>query len=112
MPKTRFIGRVFPQIAKISLPPRTLSWHDDETYTDIVVELRISDSIINVECCSEIYSSEYNMDLLLIRAVDIARITINTIGFARAMGFTVVFETVVGDDEIARPLMLGDHRFS
>jgi hypothetical protein len=103
MAKIQFLGRVLPEFARVSMPPRSVEWTEDDTKAKSRMRLRIHESIINVECESDIYSRD-NLHPLYIRAIDLARASINVVAFARGEGLSLILDLVIYDDGVPLPM--------
>lgn len=103
MAKIQFLGRVFPEIMKVTLPPRDALWQDPTVQGITTIRLRIVQAIINVECESNIYSMD-NIHQLYMRVFDLVRASVNVVAFASGEGLSVILDIVIGEDGIPMPV--------
>jgi hypothetical protein len=102
MAKLQFLGRVLPDI-KVTVPPQDVTWQEPEFGIDVVFKIRINQAFINIECDVENQSPD-NVGLLYIRALDLARASVNMIAFAIGAGINVVLDICIKDDGVPFPV--------
>jgi hypothetical protein len=108
MAKIQFLGRVLPEFIKVNMPPRDVLWQEADTQAETTMHLRIFQSIINIECESNIYSKD-NLAPLYMRAFDLARASVNLVAFASGEGLSLILDTMICDDGIPLPMSPRDH---
>jgi hypothetical protein len=82
MPKFQILGRVLPDPLKVTIPSRDIHWIDGNG-VEANFKIRIAGSLINIEC-EPLNAISDNIALLIIRAFDLARASVNLVAFATA----------------------------
>lgn len=97
MEKIQFIGRVLPGAIKVSVQAPEIKWKWEETGLELTFRLKIGNSFVNAECELEKYQPQYISELYR-RAFDLARASVNLIGFAQGFGLSVILEMLIMPD--------------
>jgi hypothetical protein len=105
MPKIRFDGHVFPRVIQVSVKDNpTINWFDDERKQNISLKIVIQNSSVSVECEVEKYEEAVDVARLYLRALDLARATVDLFAFSSGRGLTVLFETITQPSGVTIPL--------
>jgi uncharacterized protein YoaH (UPF0181 family) len=94
MATVRFLGKVNPDVIKVSVPDFSANWHIDEIGQDAILNVNISNSEVCVECKLDSYE-EIHLVQLYRRAIDLARGSVHLVGFAMGCGLTVTLDTFI-----------------
>jgi hypothetical protein len=94
----QFLGKVNPDIVKVSAPSSLATWHIDEIGQDATFRAHINNSEVQVECELDSYEQS-SLVYLYRRAIDLARGPVNLVGFATGYGLTVTLETFVDPNQ-------------
>jgi hypothetical protein len=96
MPKTQFLGRVFPTAPDVwHRSGSKIRWQVSDTGITADFEVKIEHSIVTVECeCQNDLTTELT-EALFIRAFDLARATVDMISFSTGRGLIVMLEKIV-----------------
>jgi hypothetical protein len=94
MQTVRFIGRVLPPVAGVTVELPDLKWKWEEHNLEPAFRVKIGASVINIECDLDRYEATY-FDELYRRATDLSRVAVNVVAFASGHGLTVVLETFI-----------------
>lgn len=97
MLKVHFIGRVLPTAIKISIQAPEVKWKWEERGLELTFRVKAGNSFVNVECDLEKYQPEYLSELYR-RALDLARASVNLVGFAQGFGLSVILEMFIAPD--------------
>lgn len=116
MAKVQFLGRVLPEILRITVPPVDIGWNeraDSERgiIIDTTFKIRINLSIINIECEAKSNHPD-EVNILAIRAQDLARAAVNILAFKRAAGLSVIFDFCIQENGIPAPIVPQDPMLS
>lgn len=105
MPKVQFIGRVLPEMVRISIPPQQdIEFKEPDLGIDVTFRLRINLSLVNIECQSADCLAGDTIPLLYIRAFDLARASINMIAFSTGTGLSLILDLCIKEDGIPSPV--------
>jgi hypothetical protein len=111
MPTIKFFGRVLPprmRLTQKNLP--TIHWEEKQTGLVIDATVTINDSAVEVTCDSNRYKSEEEIGMVYMRALDMARTTVDCFSFANGYGVTVMLESLIGPDGIQRDILVHEPR--
>jgi hypothetical protein len=97
MQKVHFIGRVLPTAIKVSIEAPEAKWKWEESGLELTFRVKVGNSFVNVECELEKYQPEYIGELYR-RAFDLARASVNLVGFAHGFGLSVILEMFIAPD--------------
>jgi hypothetical protein len=108
MPTVHFLGRVLPQIIRISIGHNpTIRWESPDI--DLAMEFicHISDSSIDVECKLSRWEANLFTEVYK-RAFDLSRASIDLVGFTMGYGLSVHLDAFVGHDGNHSDLLFKD----
>jgi hypothetical protein len=111
MQRVQFIGRVFPSAIKVTVSLPELKWKWVEQSLELTFRVKIGNSFVNVECDIDSYKQEYFHELYR-RALDLARASVNLIGFAHGFGLTVMLEAIIMPDGAPSEIALIDNQLA
>jgi hypothetical protein len=107
MQSIRFLGRVLPWAAQVSVQfPASIKWPVDGV-GDVEFTTRIENSSIDVECRLHDYQVEHLADLYR-RALDISRALVDLVAFKNGWGLDVAFDALVTPDGTRTQLLMKD----
>jgi hypothetical protein len=112
MPNVHFTGRVLPSVINVTVNSELEArWEAREVGLQMKFKPRIKDSSIDIECEVNRFRDE-DMVHMYIRALDLARATVDLVAFAGAMGLTVFSDTLVKPDGSSSPIILTNDRLA
>ncbi|HXC02667.1 MAG TPA: hypothetical protein VNU49_08455 [Opitutaceae bacterium] len=94
MPKVQFIGRVFPDASKVSATAPDLNWKQEDIGLDATFRIKISDSVVNINCDITKFESDTFVHLFM-RVLDLSRALVNMVAFTSGYGLTVVLDAFI-----------------
>jgi hypothetical protein len=96
MPKFTFSGYIIPKNAQITVnnPPR-IEWKAPESNLSMVFSYSINDGIIRVDCEADRDDAPHQTSQMHMRALDIARTTVNLVAFTSGHGISVILDTLI-----------------
>jgi hypothetical protein len=104
MPKVRFTGRIFPHAIQLSVKDHPqINWKDVENDLDMTFTIGIDGNAVTVDCEVNKFDPALHITPLFMRAFDLARATVDLVGFCTGYGFTVVFETFTSPTGVTTP---------
>jgi hypothetical protein len=93
--KIRFTGRVLPSVVNVTISNHpTIVWRDEDGAASFAAHIK--DGLVTVECDTERTDSEHITELYR-RSIDIARASVDLVGFSRGLGLTVVLDEVIDE---------------
>lgn len=106
MVRVQMLGRIYPIIAAVSVTlPQDISWKWEEKNLDLKFKVRISNSVINVECELERYENSFFEELYK-RSYDLVRALVNVVSFQSGIGLTVTLDTHILPDGTPSAILL------
>lgn len=90
----KFIGKVLPSAYQVSVAESQAKWDDADIGLQLNFTVRIVKSAVNIE----IKTSRFNppdLSYFYIRALDLARASVNLVGFAAGLGLFVVIDAFI-----------------
>ncbi len=110
MPTIHFLGRVLPEVAKVSLGHKPmLKWESPDIGLIMEFTNHITDSRIDVECRLNRWAPDDFVHVYM-RAVDLCRASVNVVAFAMGCGLTAFLDTFVDPNGMHSPMLCGDDR--
>jgi hypothetical protein len=110
MPKVVFLGRVLPTVANVTINnPHEITWIEPGIGLNVQFRAVIKNSAIEVSCDLNRYTRD-DFVHIYIRALDIARASIDLVAFANGIGYTTILEKFVDDTGEASDILIGDPR--
>jgi hypothetical protein len=105
MPIVRFRGRVLPSVVQVSFTdiPK-VNWRALEIEEEIGFAIRITKSVVEVDCEIGRYRDEYLANLHM-RAFDLARVCVDLSAFSTGHSLSVYFHTFAKPDGTVSPLL-------
>jgi hypothetical protein len=95
MPTVRFLGKVLPEIAQVSVGHNpVIKWESPDLGLIMEFTNTIEKSRIDVECKLNRYAPS-DFITIYMRALDLSRASVDVVAFAMGWGLTVVLETFV-----------------
>jgi hypothetical protein len=96
MPTIHFMGKILPRVVNITINHvPEVSWVAEALGLTLKFTIRIKDSVIDVQCDADRFEGDY-LPHCYMRAVDLARASVDLVSFVTAKGFTVFLDTFVG----------------
>lgn len=95
MATIHFTGRVLPSVLKITLQDvPQVRWQATDIGLDMTFTISITDSIVDIECEANRFNQSDVLPLYM-RALDLARASVDLVAFAGGYGATVFLDTII-----------------
>jgi hypothetical protein len=105
MPIIRFRGRVIPYAYKLHAGPLTLLWPEPDKSGHMRFDVKITDSIVEVGCHIPKYDPDDSIELPHVRALELARATVDCLAFVDGIGATLIFEEFISPAGVVLQLL-------
>jgi hypothetical protein len=108
MPTIHFLGRVLPEVVKISVGHKPqLKWEAHDTGLTMEFTNHITDSKIDVECRLNRWTADDFVPAYM-RALDLCRASLNVVSFATGWGLTAFLDSLIDPTGKLSPLLCRD----
>jgi hypothetical protein len=110
MPTIHLIGRILPEVVKVSLGHKpTVKWESPDIGLTMEFTNHITDSRIDVECKLNRWTSDTFVPVYM-RALDLCRASVDVVAFAMGCGLSVFLDTISDPSGNPSPILCKDDR--